>query len=318
MQVSLFNTQYDIAHKWKAGDTERRTFSRLSNPTAQAVEAAMYREDPVVITGKMAEVAPAGWLIHSLISKCGNKPVELMVADERVEESPGGNRHQKPKQSATLSDYTSRLNLGKVRREHVVGLPIKPWCPNGLHGLKFPRFVNDRLQELPPGSHLRDESPRLFMGPGGAGLSLHLSRIPSHFWLVLLVGRARVRIYPRGNLPVLYFNHMRGTFPVRSFEDLTREDLKRHFPLAQVASPWDFVLHPSEMLLVPAGMPFEVSYWEKTVGLSGRFADDKTFAELRAEQHSLAKCNRACRNATGAVFQPPQAEVEDAQRAGGS
>jgi len=86
---------------------------------------------------------------------------------------------------------------------------------------------------------------------------------------------------------------------------MTKEDVHKHFPLAQVAAPWDVVLEPGELLLVPAGMPFEVSYWEKTVGLSGKFADDSCWGDLQREHGRLAKSNnssgifRAARLAAG-------------------
>jgi len=315
-QTDLFNTQYDIAKRWKPGDDERRQVRLLTDPASEVVESALHSEQVVLVKGESVSSIVPKHFLKEMFKKCGKKRTKLFmdVSGNFVPEHIGGENWNGGE--APIQSYYTALKENEADKQHVPTTPLSSLCLQVLETFQVPTYLQgDVSQDLPVHEvegvfSYRDNSPGIFMGPKGSGRSLHLSPIPSHTWLLILEGRIQIRVYPHSSLPVLYFNYIRGTFPVRSFEDFLHGDLSAAFPLARVAKPWDLMLKPGELLIIPSGMPYELKYLDNVVGLTGKYADS-----MRVWRTVMHECTRlAHSNASSGIFQPAHHYTDDARR----
>merc|ERR1711907_122783 len=84
--------------------------------------------------------------------------------------------------------------------------------------------------------------------------------LETHFWMLLVTGQKRWRVYPREDAAKLGFSHFTNSFPPNA-------------PLANLSQPWEFVQQPGQLVVVPHGLPHTVVNLETTVAVAGNFVD---------------------------------------------
>ena len=89
--------------------------------------------------------------------------------------------------------------------------------------------------------------PSLLVGPQGTSSDLHIDSMATHFWMFLVSGRKRWRVHRAEDKALLGFDEFQHFF----IEEGT-EDVRGH------SQPWEFVLRPGQLLLVPHSMPHSV------------------------------------------------------------
>jgi len=126
-------------------------------------------------------------------------------------------------------------------------------CPQVLQELIMPSYIAGDAFRLFPHSVLDHNWPSLLVGPAGSRSTLHIDADSTHFYLLLLQGRKRWRVYPAEDRAALYHDAVEDIFLLSGFESEAERDAFRRgeAPLLGKAVPWEFIQEPGELVLIP-------------------------------------------------------------------
>jgi len=245
------------------------------------------RRRPVIISDaleRMGSVASWKNLSH-VAAVCGHRPAFLK---EQVRGSSHWAGLEKVgEDNTTVGAFVRSLQAQELEQPLYLfdwGLP--KYCPELLDGFIMPRyFAQDFLQRTPAkeSDQYREQWPSLFIGPQGSGCNLHVDSIGSHFWMVLISGRKRWRIFAPNSSAFLEPNYLGGSFGVDAFAEVSQQP-----PQLDAATVWECDLQPGEAVFVPAGSPHQVQNLEHTVAISGNYIDASNFEQAKQELGTLA------------------------------
>jgi len=242
------------------------------------VEEYAMTKTPVIITGEQVDaMLHKEWTLDRVGEVCGDKEVALSksgrdLTEEDHEEAEDGAQWADLFEVAetTVSEFISALKTRTLGPLYLFDWSLPSHCPELLEdGFTVPSyFASDFFQALPRDLDMRDGWPSLLVGPNGTGAALHKDTYATHFWMRMVQGTKRWRVYPASDTPFLYRNHFFDTFHWDGFD----QDLEQ-MPLGGMASAWEAILRPGQLIIVPGGSPHEVRNLEDTVSVAGNFLD---------------------------------------------
>lgn len=233
---------------------------------------------PVIITGDQVDaMLHKEWTFERVGEVCGDKEVSLSKLgrdltdedrDEAEDEAQWADLFQVV--DTTVSAFLDALKSRSLGQLYLFDWSLPSHCPELLKdGFTVPSyFSGDFFQALPSDLDMRDGWPSLLIGPEGTGADLHKDTYATHFWMRMVQGTKRWRIYPVSDTPFLYRNYFTDTFLWNGFE----QDLEQ-MPLGGMASAWEAVLSPGQLIIVPGGSPHEVRNLDDTLSVAGNYVD---------------------------------------------
>ena len=303
---------------------DRIELSDLSKQDFQRRYAGAGR--PVIITGLVRRMFAKGvWTRERLRAELGSKTV---VPRHRVPQSPDwASLEDAP--ASTVSSFLDAMgkergaDLGQScsgeshsqdprtrKASSAVQSYLFDWnlpdnAPELCSELSIPAyFADDLLQQLPEGAMYRDAWPSLFVGPRGTRSGLHIDAFGSNFWMAVLEGTKRWKLYRRSDAALLgpsYKVSLDPTFAAerdielgggalagRASAGLDQEGGKERADekeehAGHLAGGWDFELSAGEVLFVPAGCPHGVCNLTDSVAISANYVDYSNLALAIAE-----------------------------------
>lgn len=135
-----------------------------------------------------------------------------------------------------------------------------------------PPFARDWFAKLP-----KKEDPIfrwIFLGPGGSKTPLHVDPCLTHAWLAQVRGRKRFILYKPAHLQHLY--------DAAGHPADVREPDRLNHPTFDLATPYEVVLQPGDVLFVPAGWAHQVECVDDSISLTHNFLPKQNFAAVRA------------------------------------
>ena len=142
----------------------------------------------------------------------------------------------------------------------------------------------------------RDAWPSLFVGPRGTRSGLHIDAFGSNFWMAVLEGTKRWKLFRRDDAAFLGPSYQVSLDPTFAAErdgavvglpgdhtgaGVTSDEVGGSRPLDAIdaehmtscAGGWDFCLHAGEVLFVPAGCPHGVWNVTDSIAISANYVD---------------------------------------------
>jgi hypothetical protein len=294
-------------------DIDRIDASDLSTADFQRRFADKGR--PVIISGLVPRMFSAGvWTRERLRTELGAK---TFVPRLRVPQSPDwASLEDAP--ALTVSAFLDTMSSEGRSEDHRSAqgpneiLTQTPGCapkgylfdwnlpdnaPNLCSEISIPAyFADDLLQQLPEGAMYRDAWPSLFVGPRGTRSGLHIDAFGSNFWMAVLEGTKRWKLFRRSDAAFLGPSYQISLDPTFAAE---RDSAVVGLPddhtgagtasdevggsrtldaidaehMASSAGGWDFCLHAGEVLFVPAGCPHGVWNVTDSIAISANYVD---------------------------------------------
>jgi len=261
---------------------------------------------PVILTGMDVEGSLPRDFTRRIREECGHLEATLKRAA-----SKGAANNT----IAGLEDIPQKWKLAQfldAMEAHTLAEPLYLWdwsiaqqCPSLLKDFKVPRYIaGDVLHSVLP------HWPSLLAGSRSSRSALHIDDYASHFWMILVQGVKRWRVYPLEAVPFLYPNKFFDTIPITGFDDATQMS---SFPLFQYARAWDFELQAGEMLVVPYDMPHMVWNEQDAIAVAGNMVDVSNFdamsAMVKAHQAQGEGYKRMVANINANKLKKPAGEV---------
>jgi len=131
--------------------------------------------------------------------------------------------------------------------------------------------------------------PSLLLGPKGTRTALHIDSDATHFWLLLLKGKKKWRIFPAQDRDALYQNAFDDSLLITGFEDAgeVMRLQERVSPSLNETMPWEFTMEAGDLVIVPHKSPHQVENLEDTVAVAGNFIDELNWEGFRDIQDTL-------------------------------
>lgn len=150
----------------------------------------------------------------------------------------------------------------------------------------MPSYIaGDLFQVLPGASSFADDSwPSLLIGEKGTGSGLHIDSHATHFWMYLVQGRKRWKMFPREEIPFLEPNY----FWSGSGATFDRNSGYQNGTHAYVTD-----LEPGEFIIIPYGFPHQVLNVEDSIAIAGNFVDPVNLQAMISEIQANAASGMA-------------------------
>ncbi|HJN44695.1 MAG: cupin-like domain-containing protein [Vicinamibacterales bacterium] len=245
---------------------------RVPRLTSRDVDEAIRTNQPMIAT-MMLESWPAStrWSFDFLKERYGSDVISL--SDGRFQtlaEIPLGH----------CLDFFATVELGETYR-HLGATPyIQDWLlldqhPELYEDIEVPEWFRNwersLMSVLRPGRPYHDTVA--LAGPAGATTYLHQDRFRTHAWLGQVMGRKKWTLFPPDQYPLLFRRPVAGAQAAVNIED---PDLER-FPRYGEATPIDVVLHPGELIVVPAGWLHQVTSLDPSISVTGNWVNGANF-----------------------------------------
>jgi len=218
--------------------------------------------------------------LDRIVEACPEAPVDLHVPSETVVNDTARGLPRGGLSSATDQGISTMSQFGKYiengGKEGAPPLYLFDWsvqvhCPALLKDFVVPRYIaHDLLRDMQLSTHW----PSLLIGPKGSGSGVHVDDYETHFWMILLSGRKKWRIFPREDMDTLGFNYFDRSFP---FTGLPKS---RTWKWINHTTPWEFEMHSGDMVLVPHGMAHMVENLEASVAIAGNTVDEVNWEDF--------------------------------------
>jgi len=159
-------------------------------------------------------------------------------------------------------------------------------CPALLDELRVPRFFRTDYQLQVPlylrnrhscPSKLKMSHPSLFLGGKGTQSGLHADSRGSRFWMALLSGKKRFRIFSPDQAELLYPTDTYRFYPTNFEVNAFEPDYER-FPKLRQAVCFEAELGPGDIIFIPEGWPHAVINDEAIIATSYNFVDRHNLA----------------------------------------
>lgn len=238
---------------------------------------------PVILTNISLFKTPL--TLDRLVEVCGNKRVDLAFKDGEhiwagLSEAPD---------FGSLEEFLTGFSTNETLRKYYLhDWSLTTECPEilGLH-TSFDEFImpkffaGDYFQRMPYNEY-ENSWPSLFVGAKGTGSGVHVDNGGTNFWLYLISGEKRWRIFDRASMLNLYFKP--GYAHI--YTDVFRPDLKE-YPLFRQAKMYEVTQKPGELVFIPGDFPHAVMNTEDSVGVSANYIDESNL--YRFLWHSLVQ-----------------------------
>jgi len=259
------------------------------------IERYASRDIPVIVSGAEVDAFLPQKLDSALLSRlCGDSTVTV---SERSSQGAFGLQKDPTDSGETDLEGFLENQMGeeaevgphraRAEPKYVFDWPISTNCPELLNEAIMPSYISTDYLQLFPTDSISEQWPSLLLGANGSGCALHIDSHASHFWMVLHSGRKRWRVYSRNDTPLLYPNEFKGSL---GFDSL-RANLTR-YPLAGLASSYEFELQPGEMVLIPRDFPHQVDNLDHTIALAGNYIDALNYPAFRKDLEITAKAGK--------------------------
>eukprot|EP00933_Yihiella_yeosuensis_P073123 TRINITY_DN8170_c0_g1_i2.p1 TRINITY_DN8170_c0_g1~~TRINITY_DN8170_c0_g1_i2.p1 ORF type:complete len:471 (-),score=62.48 TRINITY_DN8170_c0_g1_i2:79-1470(-) len=274
----LFMTLYFSLHKMDQSGglqkpkadvgIERRDASGLS--VKEFFESYATQGVPVIITGLNLTEGEA-WSLDFFSRKCNTNAI---VKRENSKATTWAKLEQVA--SLPLPEFIRTFSSNKTRRSwylHDWALPEscpEVFGPPPYQGFTMPKyFVGDYFQRIPYGQY-QHTWPSLFIGSEETRSPLHVDSGQTNFWLYLLSGKKKWKLFSRHDVFNLYRSVDGNVFHVDPF----KPDLAlKQYPLLKYARAMEATQTPGELLFIPAGTPHAVQNLEPIHGISMNYVD---------------------------------------------
>jgi hypothetical protein len=279
-----------------------RPIPRLLRPgTAEFFEAHQRPSVPAVISGALDEWPAKGWDFENLLIECGH--VRLRGAC-----SPGSDACVS---IASLSNPTSLWagqevvpaaffnvsTLGELVAAQQRGLPLylfdeslESLCPALFRATRAPKYFSADFQQqnLPLVRQMRfghhcgsaypdvtsTKHPSLFIAAEGTRSWLHADSKGSGFWMAVISGEKRFRLFDPTDPSCLYPSSNPSAPYAMTFEiDAFDPNFARH-PRAADCVAWDAVVGAGELIYIPPMWPHAVQNAKPGIAISYNFVDE--------------------------------------------
>ena len=162
-----------------------------------------YDNEPVVITGRAVSGATGAsmWSLAHVKAVCGEVRVRVMKPVPPQEAEFAG---LKPLSDLwPLREFIDHVSTPGASPLYLFDWPLSQ-CPGLLKDYVVPKYVAGDLLQRIQGLALRDSWPSLLIGPQGSQSALHVDNYETHFYMILLAGRKKWRVFPRADRSALY------------------------------------------------------------------------------------------------------------------
>ena len=290
-----------------------RPLPRAHNPTVTHFRKEYHeRSIPVVIGGAMASWPSTGWGLEGFVAKCGTMPIARGVCEPNVpkrtplsvtsllgDELRWGGRVSYAASFfgvGTMAELVARQRQGEEL--YFFDMSVSQACPALADGTRAPKyFLTDMQQQAfkptPAMPSLRRQRfgclrdgnvstepsrhPSLFVFGNGTRTALHADSASTAFWMAVLAGRKRFRLFNSTDTACLYPHpageRTAGDYPEVFALDSFAPDFERH-PRATECSVWEGDVGPGEMIFIPAKWPHAVWNLEAGLALSYNFVSE--------------------------------------------
>lgn len=263
---------------------QRRACRGLS--LAECRREYIRRGRPLIITGLegvLADEESYGCSLEWIRDNLGDKPVPLTT-------NYGPDRPASERPQTELMNFATaihRIENGDPSA-YLYDVPLRE-LPQILDQVKVPRYFGHcYLQRTRLPHAYQNAWPTLFIGGAGTRSSLHVDQWHGAFWMSLLSGRKRWRIWHPADAHLLSPRRIPGrctpVFP--SIDEL--EDQGRH-PNFTKARHIDVTLHAGEVLFVPGGAPHLVVNETLSVAVAGNFIDEANLSDVMVDLQFMAE-----------------------------
>ena len=292
-----------------------RPIARLHRPgTAEFFGAHQRPSIPAVITGALDEWPAKGWDLHDLVRECGD--VRLRGAC-----SPGSDACVS---IASLTNPTSLwagqevvpaaffnvTTLGELVAAQQRGQPLylfdeslESMCPALFRATRAPKYFGADFQQqsFPLVRHSRfghacgnaypnvaaTKHPSLFVATEGTRSWLHADSKGSGFWMAVISGEKRFRLFDPSKPSCLYPSSNPSAPYAMTFElDAFSPDFARH-PRAADCVAWEAVVAAGQLIYIPPTWPHAVQNVQPGIAISYNFVDETSM--LFHLQHEIAQ-----------------------------
>jgi hypothetical protein len=196
--------------------------------------------------------------------------VEVSVTHE------GGKRSM-----SSLRDYLDSFDVYRLSAEEALcSLPgqtpyLRGWtfeevAPSLSNDFCVPSLFKDFFEKFP--KRKRPPFHWLFLGPRGSCTPLHIDPSLTHAWLAQIHGRKRFILFPPEQVLDVWNNGV--------FVDIFNPDMES-FPKFSLASAYEVVLEPGDMLFIPSGWAHHVSCIDDSISLTFNFLPENHFSAIR-------------------------------------
>ena len=210
--------------------------------------------------------------LERLIEACG---------DERIDLKFKGDEHTWAGLSdaddfCTLREFIESFSTNETMRKYYLhDWTLPEACPLIL-GLEsnfdefiMPKFfAGDYFQRMPYNTY-ENSWPSLFIGAKGTESGVHVDSGGTNFWLHLVSGEKKWRIFDKESIHNMYLKPGEAYF----YLDVFRPDLKE-FPLFVKSKMYEFTQKPGELVFIPGDSPHAVTNTEDIVAISSNYMDD--------------------------------------------
>jgi hypothetical protein len=246
---------------------------RVPRLTDRDVDDAIRADQPMIATDMLRSWAASSlWSFDFLKEQYGSDVVSL--SDGRFQtlaELPLGH----------CLDFFSRVDLGDTHRLLGATPYIQDWLlldqhPELYEHIEVPGWFRNwersLMKLLRPGRPYHDIVA--LAGPAGATTFLHRDRFRTHAWLAQIVGRKKWTLFPPDQYALLFRDPEPGAQAAVNIDDPDED----RFPHFGRATPIEVVLHPGEMILVPAGWLHQVTSLDPSISVTGNWVNAANFS----------------------------------------
>jgi len=285
MQMDVFSKQEDAWNAAKEANTPVQPLRGIMREWNLPLEEFRARyaslSEPVILRGATVEAMMAEqFTLEYLEATCGDAVFTPRVRsnDSKDVQSAFGMSEGEPTKLKYFFQKLRNRTLEKAWYLFDYGIPAH--CPSASKAIIMPEYLaNDAVKyfkEMP----IATQWPSLLVGPAGSGTALHVDSYATHFYMRMISGRKRWRIYHRDQEHLLYPNHMHISLGYdMEYTPSTQA------PLQLLSTPWEFVLESGDLLVVPYSFPHQVTNIDQTISVAGNYVDeanwDKFVEELR-------------------------------------
>jgi len=187
-----------------------------------------------------------------------------------------------------MREYIDALRNETVEKAqlYLFDWSIREACNDLLRDFTVPKYVVNDLLNV---HTLNTQWPSLILGPKGARSGVHVDDYGTHFWMIMLEGKKRWKIYPKEDISKLggLVNYAQMMF-LHSGHNKSADH-----PLLAYTSPYEFDLEAGDMVIVPSNMPHQVENLEPSLAIAGNFLDELNWEVFKANitHHALVAKN---------------------------
>lgn len=139
----------------------------------------------------------------------------------------------------------------------------------GFDEYRVPKyFAGDYFQRMPYNDY-EHGWPSMFIGGKGTESKVHIDSGGTNFWLYLISGEKKWRIFDKLSIPNMYMKPASQHFHVDPFHPDINE-----FPLFTKVKMYEFIQRPGDLVFVPSDSPHAVYNTQDIIGISSNYMDD--------------------------------------------